>query len=143
MSIWRTARRSRKAATRSGSERYCRRRGCSLRRDDAYLRDIIDSCERIARVVGRLNSEQFARDQDAQDVVLHRLMIIGEAVKRLSPEFRTQHAEAEWSRIAGLRDIITHAYHRVSVAEVWDVATSRVPRLLAYVTSVQSSEQGD
>ena len=93
-------------------------------------------------MVGRLSPREFALDQDAQDIVLHRLMIVGEAVKHLSPELRAEHAEAEWSRVAGLRDIITHAYHRVSVAEVWEVATNRIPGLLAYVVSIQSSESG-
>lgn len=94
-------------------------------------------------MVSRLSPQEFALDLDAQDIVLHRLMIVGESVKRPRPEFRAEHAEAEWTRIAGLRDIVIHAYHRVSVAEVWDVATTRVPGLLAYVVSIQPSDPGN
>jgi uncharacterized protein with HEPN domain len=35
--------------------------------------------------------------------MIYQIMIIGEAVKRLSPEFRRQYPEIPWSAIAGMR----------------------------------------
>jgi len=55
---------------------------------------------------------------------------MGEAVKRLSMEFRTQHPEIPWRSIAGMRDRLIHAYDRVSVNVVWDTATRSVPDVL-------------
>ena len=60
-------------------------------------------------------------------------MILGEAVKRLSPEFRAQHPTVPWQDIAGMRDILIHRYDNVELDEVWEAVTRDVPRLLAYL----------
>lgn len=46
-------------------------------------------------------------------VVLQRLTEIGEAATRLSPEFRTRHADIPWSDIIAFRTIAVHAYFAV------------------------------
>lgn len=69
----------------------------------------------------------------AQAAAQYYLSVIGEAKKRLSPEFRAAHSEVEWSEVAGLRDVIIHAYHRVSIRRIWEIANSDVPGLLAYI----------
>ena len=57
-------------------------------------------------------------------------MVIGEAVKRLSPEFRQAHMDIPWSAIAGMRDHLIHGYDIVDMEEVWKTATVDVPDLL-------------
>jgi uncharacterized protein with HEPN domain len=37
-------------------------------------------------------------------------MVMGEAVKRLSPAIREQYPDVEWKRIAGMRDKLVHDY---------------------------------
>ncbi len=44
---------------------------------------------------------------------MYQLTVIGEAVKRLSSEFRLANAEIPWSDIAGMRDHLIHAYDLV------------------------------
>jgi uncharacterized protein with HEPN domain len=72
-------------------------------------------------------------DYKTQSAVLYQLIVMGEAVKRLSIEFRTQHAEIPWSLIAGMRDHLIHGYDIVDWDEVWKTATSDVPDLLAKI----------
>ena len=57
-------------------------------------------------------------------------MVIGEAVKRLSLEFRASHSSIPWSDIAGMRDHLIHGYDIVDLEEVWKTATVDVPDLL-------------
>jgi uncharacterized protein with HEPN domain len=45
--------------------------------------------------------------------VLHQLLVIGEAVKRLSPELRSAHPKVPWKLIAGTRDKLIHFYEGV------------------------------
>lgn len=42
---------------------------------------------------------------------MFQLLIIGEAVKRLSPELRSQPSEIPWSLIARMRDNLIHRSH--------------------------------
>ena len=59
------------------------------------------------------------------------MMVIGEAVKRLSQDFRTRHPEIPWTLIAGMRDKLIHGYDIVDLDEVWKTADADVPDLLS------------
>ena len=76
----------------------------SKRGDVELLKDILESANRIQRYVGTFTLAEFMADTQAQDAVVRNLSIIGEAVKNPSAEFREQHQEVEWAKIAGLRD---------------------------------------
>jgi len=58
-------------------------------------------------------------------------MIMGEAVKRLSSDFRARHSEIPWGLIAGMRDKLIHGYDIVDLDEVWRTAVVDVPDLLS------------
>ena len=61
---------------------------------------------------------------------MYRLEVIGEAVTRLSEEFRAEHSEIPWRKIVGTRNVLIHAYHRVDLSEVWRVVTQELPDLV-------------
>ncbi len=69
-------------------------------------------------------------DRRTYQAVLWNLLIIGEAVKRLPTELRSVHPAIEWRKIAGLRDIIAHAYFALDDDILWDVVTTKLPSLL-------------
>jgi uncharacterized protein with HEPN domain len=56
-----------------------------------------------------------------QDALIRCLEVLGEAVKHLSPELRDQHRDLPWRGMAGMRDLLIHAYDRVDLEEVWQV----------------------
>ena len=72
----------------------------------------------------------FEADLKTQSAVLHQLMVMGEAVKRLSQPFRERHAEIPWASIAGMRDCLIHGDDIVDLGEVWKTCTVDVPFLL-------------
>jgi hypothetical protein len=55
-----------------------------MQRDDATLLDILLAARRALSFRGDLTEEEFAEDLKSQSSVLHQLMVLGEAVKRLS-----------------------------------------------------------
>ena len=60
-------------------------------------------------------------------------MIIGEAVKRLSQDFRIKYPEIPFTLIAGMRDKLIHEYDGVDLSEVWKTAIHDIPRLLSQI----------
>lgn len=62
--------------------------------------------------------EVFMQTPMIQDAVIRNFEVIGEATKRLSPEFRDKYPKVPWRRIAGLRDVLIHDYLRVDLDEV-------------------------
>ena len=53
-----------------------------------------------------------------QDALIRCLEVMGEAVKRIGPELREQHSDLPWRGMAGMRDLLIHAYDRVDLDEV-------------------------
>ena len=107
-----------------------------MERDDATLLDV-DKAGRLVRTFIRgFKKKTFLEDIKTQSSVLYQLTIIGEAVKRLSPEFRNTHPDIPWSQIAGMRDHLIHGYDIIDWEEVWNTATKDVPALLSNIKSL-------
>ncbi len=104
-----------------------------MRRDEATLLDIAEAARLVASFVQDVSKAVFLDDFKTQSAVLYQLIVMGEAVKRLSSEFRAQHTEIPWSLIAGMRDHLIHGYDIVDWDEVWKTATSDVPDLLSKI----------
>ncbi|RLB63672.1 MAG: DUF86 domain-containing protein [Deltaproteobacteria bacterium] len=82
-----------------------------MRDPTVYLRHIQDAIDEIEQFTAGGRNDFFAR-AIVQAAVARNLEIIGEAVKRLPEDFRVSHAEVPWREMAGMRDILIHAYHR-------------------------------
>lgn len=104
-----------------------------MRRDDASLLDIVIACRYIIRFAADVDTFTFFEDKKTQFAILQQLTVIGEAVKRISAEFRDQHPEIPWRNIAGLRDNLVHEYDHIDLDTIWDVATQRIPVLLSQI----------
>ena len=100
-------------------------------RDDATLLDILKAARLAVEFKGALDKSAFLEDLKTQSAILHQLLLLGEAVKRLSEEFRAQYLEVAWRQVAGMRDKLIHEYDQVDLDEVWQTVSADVPRLLA------------
>ena len=102
-------------------------------RDDATLLDIAHAARLVLDFTAGMTRVHFDQDVKTQSAVLHQLMVIGEAAKRLSAEFRAAHAAVPWALIAGMRDKLIHAYDEVDQAEVWKTVERDIPELLRQI----------
>ena len=104
-----------------------------MQRDTESLLDI-DRAARLAREFTEgLDFERFRRDVKTQSAVIHQLLILGEAAKRLSAKFRLEHTNIPWSKAAGMRDKLVHAYDEVDLEEVWGTVKRDIPELIEQV----------
>lgn len=88
-----------------------------------YIKDIIDSMNLVEKYVEGLSYENFEENIAIQDSIMRRFEIIGEAVSRLTSEFKHQYPEIPWRSMIGLRNIIIHDYSSVNLKEVWRIST--------------------
>ena len=58
------------------------------------------------------------------------MITIGEAAKQVSPEFKRDHPELPWKRMAGMRDLVVHAYRKIDPDEIWKAVSISVPALI-------------
>ncbi len=107
-------------------------------RDDIILKDIINAAQLIAAFVDGFGKDDFIDDLKTRSAVLYQLTVIGEAVKRLSPEFRIAQTQVPWAPIAGMRDHLVHAYDLVDWDEVWETATRDLPDLLKQIGHISA-----
>ena len=101
-----------------------------MTRDDAILLDIVNAACRIQSFVRDMTKEAFLADLKTQSAVLHQITVIGEAVKRLSADFRDLQPVLPWALIAGMRDHLIHGYDVIDMDEVWNTAAHDVPEML-------------
>lgn len=102
-------------------------------RNQSYLLDVYQAAVEARQFVEGMDAEAFKADRKTQLAVLYSITVLGEAVKRLSPEFRTEHSVVAWRQMAGMRDKLVHDYRQVNVSMVWLVLQRDIPELIEYV----------
>jgi uncharacterized protein with HEPN domain len=99
-----------------------------------YLQDILDSIDRIESYA--TDADAFRAQPMAQDAIVRRLEIIGEAVKHVPESVRAAHPEVPWRQAAGMRDVLVHDYFGVDLDLTWGVVERELPRLKAQIANV-------
>lgn len=107
-------------------------------RDQASLLDIAKATQSSLDFVSGMNQADFEADFKTQSAVLYQIAILGEAMKRLSPEFRNEHPAIDWRAIAGMRDKLIHDYDNVDAKRIWLTIQTSIPQLLSDIASLLS-----
>lgn len=100
---------------------------------ELFLEDIEECCQRIIRYKAGMDIVVFCKDEKTYDAVVRNLEIIGEAAKNIPDGFRSLTPEVDWRKVAGLRDILAHAYFGIDDDILWDIIEHKVPQLLAVI----------
>lgn len=94
-----------------------------------YLLDILNRIERIERALIGKDEHYFMNDEVTQDAIIRNFEVIGEAIKRLSPQITQQSAHVRWKDFAGFRDILIHQYDIIRLDIVWQAILVDIPVL--------------
>ena len=99
-----------------------------MKDDRACLEHIRDALDDIATYT-RAGRDVFFEERMRQDATLRKLEVIGQAVKNLSEQTKSQRPEIPWKQIAGMRDKVIHDYFGVNLEIVWAVVERDLPKL--------------
>ena len=111
-----------------------------MRSEPEYLFDILDAVDSIRQFVTGKSEQDFIADDLVRSAVLQKLMIIGEAVAKLSDGLKDKYPEVPWVQIKGFRNVVIHTYFRVSWQIVWNAAVVDAPALARAVSQVLATE---
>jgi uncharacterized protein with HEPN domain len=92
----------------------------AIDRDSLYLSLIAEAIDDIERRIAQTDYQTFLADKDEQALTAFRLSIIGENANKLSPALKARHPHVPWPDMVAFRNIVSHEYHRVDPALVWE-----------------------
>jgi uncharacterized protein with HEPN domain len=104
-----------------------------MSRDLDCVTDIVAAARMALGYVEGGAYEEFMGNTMRQDAVVRQLLVIGEASKRISEEFKALHPAVPWRQMSGMRDILVHSYDHVDFDEVWRVVADDLKNLVAAV----------
>ncbi len=67
--------------------------------------------------------------------------IIGEAVYKLTLEFRTSHSEVNWDDIERMRHVLVHGYYKIRPEQLWNTIAIDVPALKPVIERLIEEQQ--
>ncbi|MGK7942899.1 MAG: DUF86 domain-containing protein [Microcystaceae cyanobacterium] len=110
-----------------------------MNRDKASLLDIHNAIHRILLFSKDLTKSDLENNEEKQSAILDQVIIIGEATKRLSMDFRNHYSTIPWKEIAGMRDILAHQYDKVNISTLWYVINDDIPELEKMISPLLSN----
>ena len=103
------------------------------------MREEIRDRERLEHMIEAMNvlinykNQHTLADAQADPVVYFGLVkhveMIGEAVYKLTLEFRANHDEVNWGDIERMRHVLVHGYYKIRPQQLWNTIVEDIPAL--------------
>ena len=101
-----------------------------------YLEDILLACQKTQRYTSGMSFKQFIQDDRTYDAVNRNLEIIGEAARKIPPEFQWGNPTVEWRSISSFRNLLAHEYFSIKDEILWDIIQNKVPGLHELIQAI-------
>lgn len=100
------------------------------------LADIVEAISRIDSVLRDVSLAAFEDDWEKRWLVERGIEIISEASRHLPAALKARHPDIPWPKVAGIGNVLRHAYDQIAPDVLWKLATVDL-RPLAAVCGVE------
>jgi len=107
-----------------------------MERDLQSLLDMLQSAQIVMDYIAGRQRDELTTDLQFQDAMIRRLLIIGEASKRVSEATRQNLTTIPWAAISGMRNRLVHEYDEIDLDVIWDTAVNSLPNLILELEKV-------
>ncbi len=105
-------------------------------RDLIVLNKIMSEIDIALSITGTVTFEKFEENEVLKRAVCMTVINIGELVKNLTQELRSETKHIPWREIAGFRDIAAHKYQTLYMRDVYKTVAEDFPELKANILKI-------
>lgn len=103
------------------------------------MREKVRDIERLRHILSAINvlmdyKERHTLAEAVADPVTYfglvkHVEIIGEAVYKMTIEYREQHPIMNWADIERMRHVLVHGYYKIRPEQLWETIVSDIPEM--------------
>ena len=109
----------------------------------ALLWDARNDGRSVQAFLAGVHLDDYLANDLIRSAIERQLTIIGEALNRLSRlDPQTASSITDLERIVAFRNLLVHGYSTIDDALVWQLATSRLPALIAELDALLATVEG-
>jgi len=94
---------------------------------------LVDFIEEAQTLVASRTLEEVASDPVRLRAFERVMELVGECAKRVPLELRQKYPAVPWRQVAGMRDVISHAYEDLAYEILWSATDKDFPTLKSEV----------
>jgi len=98
--------------------------------DRVYVGHMLDIARKAVTLLGAKSRVEFDQDEALLLGLTHLIQTLGEAARKVTPEYQSAHPEIPWKKIIGMRNKVVHDYLDVDPDIVWHVVKEELNPLL-------------
>lgn len=98
-------------------------------RDIERLQHILEAADVLVDYVEHHTLEEAQSDPVVYFGLVKHVEIIGEAVYKLTLQYRASHSEVNWEDIERMRHVLVHGYYKIRPRQLWETIAVDIPQL--------------
>ena len=106
-------------------------------RDEIIIQKVPSELNLGSEMLGDASLESFLSNEMLKRAISMTVINIGELIKNITPELRSDHPHIPWKAIAGMRDLTAHKYQTLRMEDVYYTVKNDFPNLKERLANLQ------
>ena len=106
-------------------------------RDEIIIQKVPSELNLGSEMLGDASLESFLSNEMLKRAISMTVINIGELIKNITPELRSDHPDIPWKAIAGMRDLTAHKYQTLRMEDVYFTVKNDFPNLKGRLANLQ------